>query len=71
MFLMLFLNMIKWIPLLKAEGCKTVDTLNNDIKGMKIGIAREYLEGVREDVKEAILKGCKVYEVTWCGDCLL
>lgn len=29
---------------------------------MKIGIAREYLEGVREDVKEAVLEAAKKYE---------
>lgn len=40
----------------------TYATLNNDIKGMKIGIAREYLEGVREDVKEAVLEAAKKYE---------
>ena len=40
----------------------TFDTLNNDIKGMKIGIAREYLDGVRDDVKNAILDAAKVYE---------
>ena len=32
----------------------TYSKLNNDIKGMKIGIAKEYLEGVRDDVKEAM-----------------
>ena len=36
--------------------------LNNSIKGMKIGIAREYLDGVRDDVKEAVLEAAKVYE---------
>jgi aspartyl-tRNA(Asn)/glutamyl-tRNA(Gln) amidotransferase subunit A len=40
----------------------TYDTINNDIKGMKIGIAKEYLEGIRDDVKEAILNATKVYE---------
>lgn len=40
----------------------TFDTLNNDIKGMKIGIAREYLDGVRDDVKNALLEAAKVYE---------
>ncbi len=40
----------------------TYDTINNDIKGMKIGIAREYLEGIRDDVKESILNAVKVYE---------
>ncbi|MBR2280627.1 MAG: Asp-tRNA(Asn)/Glu-tRNA(Gln) amidotransferase subunit GatA [Ruminococcus sp.] len=44
----------------KSEN--TFDTVNNDIKGMKIGIAREYLEGVRDDVKEAVLNAVKVYE---------
>lgn len=44
------------------KGEKTFDTVNNDIKGMKVGIAREYLEGVRDDVKEAVLNAVKVYE---------
>lgn len=44
------------------KGTKACDVLKNDIKGMKIGIAKEYLEGVRDDVKEAILNACKVYE---------
>ncbi len=47
-----------------SQGSKT-DTyskLNNDIKGMKIGIAREYLDGVRDDVKESVLNAAKVYE---------
>lgn len=44
------------------QGGKTYDTVNNDIKGMKIGIAREYLEGIRDDVKEAVLNAVKVYE---------
>ena len=38
---------------LGAGGGDTYSQLNNDIKGMKIGIAREYLDGVRDDVKEA------------------
>lgn len=29
---------------------------------MKIGIAREYLDGIRDDVKEAVLNAAKVYE---------
>lgn len=44
------------------KGTKACDVLKRDIKGMKIGIAKEYLEGVRDDVKEAILNACKVYE---------
>ena len=40
----------------------TYSKLNNDIKGMKIGIAKEYLEGVRDDVKEAVLKAADIYK---------
>ena len=46
----------------KGSAKATFDTLNNDIKGMKIGIAREYLDGVRDDVKEAVLEAARVYE---------
>jgi aspartyl-tRNA(Asn)/glutamyl-tRNA(Gln) amidotransferase subunit A len=48
-----------------SQGSKeksTVATLDNDIKGMKIGIPREYLEGIRDDVKEAVLASAKKYE---------
>lgn len=47
-----------------SQGKKraATDTLKNSIKGMKIGIAREYLEGIRDDVKEAVLNAAKVYE---------
>lgn len=44
------------------KGKPTVETLKNDIKGMKIGIAREYLDGVRDDVKQAIEKAAEVYK---------
>jgi len=44
------------------QGAFTADTLNNDIKGMKIGIIREYLDGIKDDVKEAVLNAVKVYE---------
>ena len=40
----------------------TYSKLNNDIKGMKIGIAKEYLEGVRDDVREAVLKAADIYK---------
>ncbi len=43
-------------------GANTFDTLNNDIKGMKIGIPKEYYEGIRDDVKEAIFAQFKVLE---------
>lgn len=45
-----------------SKGVSTCDTLKKDIKGMKIGVAKEYLEGIRDDVKEAVLNACKVYE---------
>lgn len=37
-------------------------SLNNDIRGKKIGLAREYLDGVRDDVKQAVLDAAKAYE---------
>ena len=37
-------------------------TLDDDIKGKRIGIAREYLDGIREDVKQAVLDAAKAYE---------
>lgn len=43
-------------------NAKTFDSLDKDVKGMKIGIAHEYLDGVRDDVKQAILEAAKVYE---------
>ena len=46
----------------KGSAGETYSSLNNDIKGMKIGIAREYLDGVRDDVREAVLEAAKVYE---------
>lgn len=44
------------------KGSPVCDTLKNDIKGMKIGIAREYLDGVRDDVRQAIENACEVYK---------
>lgn len=44
------------------KGAPTADSIRNDIKGMKIGIAREYLDGVRDDVKVSIEKACEVYK---------
>lgn len=43
------------------RGEPTVNSLRNDIKGMKIGIAEEYLDGVNDDVRTAIEKACEVY----------
>jgi len=44
------------------KGQPTVNTLKNDIKGMKIGVAREYLEGIRDDVRASVEKACEVYK---------
>ncbi len=44
------------------SSANTIDTLKNDIKGLKIGIAKEYFDGIRDDVKTAIEKAIKVYE---------
>ena len=43
-------------------GGDTFSKLNNDIKGMKIGIARQYLDGLNDDVKEAVLKASELYK---------
>ncbi len=43
------------------KGAPVCDTLKKDIKGMKIGIAREYLDGIRDDVKQAIENAAEVY----------
>ena len=44
-----------------SQGKKenTFDTLNNDIKGKKIGVPKEYFDGVKEDVKEAVVSAIK------------
>lgn len=44
------------------KGEPTVASLKNDIKGMKIGIADEYLDGVSDEIRTAIEKACSVYE---------
>jgi aspartyl-tRNA(Asn)/glutamyl-tRNA(Gln) amidotransferase subunit A len=42
--------------------CKTADTLNNDIKGMKIGIAKEYMQGLHPEVLSNVESAIKTYE---------
>ncbi len=44
------------------KGEPVCNTLKNDIKGMKIGIAKEYFDGVREDVKQAVEQAIRVYQ---------
>ncbi|MDF2566575.1 MAG: gatA [Oscillospiraceae bacterium] len=39
----------------------TLAKLNQDIKGLKIGVAKEYFEGVRDDVKKALEQSIKTY----------
>ncbi|MGN1050999.1 MAG: Asp-tRNA(Asn)/Glu-tRNA(Gln) amidotransferase subunit GatA [Acutalibacteraceae bacterium] len=46
----------------QGSSVTTYDKLDNNIKGMKIGIAKEYLEGIRDDVREAVLKCAKELE---------
>ncbi|MDQ5984215.1 MAG: Glutamyl-tRNA(Gln) amidotransferase subunit A [Eubacteriales bacterium SKADARSKE-1] len=36
--------------------------LNKDINGMKIGLPKQYLEGINKDVSDSIFKAIKVYE---------
>lgn len=40
----------------------TRESLTKSIKGMKIGIAKEYFDGIRDEVKESILTALQVYE---------
>ena len=44
------------------KGAPVCDSLKKDIRGMKIGIAKEYFEGVREDVRSSVEEAVKVYE---------
>lgn len=44
----------------KAET--TADKLDKDLKGMKIGVAKEYFEGLSGDVKGAIEKAIETYK---------
>lgn len=46
----------------QGSKTKTTHTLKNNIKGMKIGIAKEYFEGIRDDVRESVESAVKVYE---------
>lgn len=44
------------------KGAPTMENLQKDIKGMRIGIAKEYFEGIREDVRTAMEEAIRVYE---------
>jgi aspartyl-tRNA(Asn)/glutamyl-tRNA(Gln) amidotransferase subunit A len=43
-------------------GSPTCNTLKNSIKGMKIGIANEYFDGIRDDVRVSLEKAIEVYK---------
>lgn len=43
------------------RGAPVCDSLKNDIRGMRIGIAKEYFEGVRDDVRAAVEEAIEVY----------
>jgi aspartyl-tRNA(Asn)/glutamyl-tRNA(Gln) amidotransferase subunit A len=47
----------------KREDCDFTSALVDDVKGMRIGIPRDYLgEGLDEEVKKAVLKAAKALE---------
>ena len=46
----------------KNVSFETYNTLNNSVKGMKIGIPKQYYESVEKDVKESLEKAIKQYE---------
>lgn len=48
-----------------AQG-NTVSHLKDDPKGKKIGIAKEYLEGLKPEVEAAIQQAMKTYEAMGC-----
>lgn len=46
----------------KGASDTTADKLTGDVKGLKIGIAKEYFEGINPDVKENIEKAIETYK---------
>jgi aspartyl-tRNA(Asn)/glutamyl-tRNA(Gln) amidotransferase subunit A len=46
----------------RGKAGDTVPSLEKDIRGLKIGIAKEYFDGVRKDVTDAVQNAIKVYE---------
>jgi aspartyl-tRNA(Asn)/glutamyl-tRNA(Gln) amidotransferase subunit A len=46
----------------RGKTAPASESLTKSIKGMKIGIAKEYFDGIRDDVNEAIQNAIKVYE---------
>lgn len=50
----------------KGSGIKTADKLSKSIKGMKIGIAEEFFDGIRKDIKQSIDRAIEVYKDLGC-----
>lgn len=46
----------------RGSRSKTLDSLNDSIKGMKIGIPREYFEGIQDDVRKSVEESVRSYE---------
>ncbi len=46
----------------KGASETTADKLTGDIKGLKIGIAKEYFDGLNDDVRENLENAIKTYE---------
>lgn len=43
-------------------GAPSVNALTGDVKGLKIGIAEEYFDGINPEIKESIMNAVKVFE---------
>lgn len=46
----------------QAKARPACGSLKNELRGMKIGVAREYFEGLRGDVKESLEQAAKTYQ---------
>ena len=44
------------------KGAPAMGSLKNDIRGMKIGIAKEYFDGVRDEVRQSVEQAIEVYK---------
>ena len=46
-----------------SQGCEsTVPSLGNSLKGKKVGIIKEYFEGIGEDIQNAVQQAIEVYK---------
>lgn len=46
----------------KVSPSKTWGSLNNSVKGLKIGLIEEYFDGINEDVKKTIMNAVELYK---------